>query len=184
LSTHSLAYSLTLGHRCFSRYSSYTSHDEDAAIYSLYDQAKGSFNNAAQAAAKNSPDQEKMLRLAERVGLHMEYFTWADGLKQSSGWQIKRDQLAEWVGRLAKFDLWQQASELCRCWLVAAAGAAPVAAAQDGGDDEHAQHLYKLVQQIVAVSSMLYILHCTHIPPKYTRTPTALTVLTPHTSPI
>jgi hypothetical protein len=137
-----------LAHRCFSRCSSYTSQDEDTAIFNLYDQAKGSFNNAAQAATENSLDREKMLHLQERVGLHMEYFPWIEKLKSGDP-PVTRDQLAEWVGQLSKFDLWQEASELCRRWLK---GATDVdVATQDGGEDGDARHLYELLQQIVAV---------------------------------
>jgi hypothetical protein len=171
-----------LAHRWFSRCSSYTSQDEDAAIYNLYGQAKGSFNNAAQAATENSLDREKMLHLQERVGFHMDYLTWIETLKLGDP-PVTQDQLAEWIGQLSKFYLWQEASELCRRWLKGATDVVPVVVTQDGGEDGDARHLYELLQQIVAVSSMLHSPLYTYSGSMHTHTDCAHGAHTPNLSP-
>jgi hypothetical protein len=81
-------------------------------------------------------------------GRDMRHLEWVDEI-------IRRDQLAERVGQLAKFCLWQEAIELCRHWLLGV-GVAPAVAidTQDGTEYEDGGVLYQLLQQIVVMDAI------------------------------
>jgi hypothetical protein len=136
-----------------SRRRSYIRSENPGVSRSLYEQAQGSFNKAKEAAIKNSSLEAKMVRLKDRVGLHMSHFTRVREITRGTP-TVTRDQLAKWVAELATFNLWPEASELCQRWLTNnGSGTVPVVASQDGGEDEHARRLYELMKQIVAVRS-------------------------------